>query len=60
MGWEEIISAIALGAMILLLAPNAKQIVQQTRTANLDEWLSAIIPLVLVIGFVIFLIILVR
>lgn len=60
MGWGEIISAIALGAMILLLIPNAQQIMQQTRVAKFEEWISAIIPLILVIGFVIFLIILVK
>lgn len=60
MGWGEIISAIALGAMILLLIPNAQQIMQQTRVAKFEEWVSVIIPLVLVVGFVIFLIILVR
>jgi hypothetical protein len=60
MEWEKIIWAIALSAMILLILPRTKEMMQQSTKVTWGEWITAIIPLALVVGFVILLIILVR
>jgi hypothetical protein len=60
MDWEKILWAILIGMMILVLIPRAKMMFQQTRQAQPGEWSSAILPLMLVVGFVILLIMLVR
>lgn len=58
--WEKIIWAIALGAMIWFMLPRVQAMIRNSRQATLAEWMTVILPLSLVIGFVILLIILVR
>lgn len=53
--WMKIGSALLLGAMILFLLPRAKQMMQESPKAEPGQWQSAIIPILLVIGFVVFL-----
>jgi len=60
MGWEKILWAILIGMMILALIPRIRAMFQQTRQAQPGEWSSVILPLVLVVGFVVLLVMLVR
>ena len=50
--WMKIGSAMLLGMMLLYMLPKAKQIMKNTRKGSASEWVSVIIPLVLVGGFV--------
>ena len=52
MDWMQIGSAILLGAMIVFLWPQAKQMLKETRKAEAGEWQSAILPILAVMGFV--------
>ncbi len=52
MGWMEIISAVALGAMVLYLLPRAKQMIANSPKAEKGDWQAAIIPILCVMGFV--------
>ena len=59
MDWMKILSAIALGAMIIYLIPRAKGIMEASAQAEKD-WKGALIPLAAVVLFVIFLVAMVR
>ena len=50
-----IASAVALGLMLLFLAPRAKEIVANTPKGSASDWQAAILPLLIVIGLVAFL-----
>jgi archaellum biogenesis protein FlaJ (TadC family) len=60
MDWEKFLWAILIVMMILTLIPRAKMMFQQSRQAQPGDWSSAILPLLLVVGFVILLVVLVR
>lgn len=55
MDWMKIASAVALGLMLLFLAPRAKEIVANTPKGSASDWQAAILPLLIVIGLVAFL-----
>jgi len=59
MDWMKILSAIALGAMIIYLIPRAKGIMEASAQAEKD-WKGVLIPLAAVVLFVIFLVAMVR
>ena len=59
MDWMKIGSALLLVIMIAVLFPRAKQIMKDTRKAESGEWMSALLPLLAVIGFVVLLILMV-
>lgn len=50
--WLKIGSALLLGAMLAMLWPRARIMMQEGRKGSAAEWKSAIIPLLLVAGFV--------
>ena len=52
MDWTKIFSAILIIAMIVYLLPRAKEMLKNTPKASSNDLLAALIPLVLVIGFV--------
>ena len=58
--WMKIGSALLLGTMIVMLWPQAKRMMRESRKAEAGEWRSAIIPVLLVMLFVAFLIMSVR
>ncbi len=58
--WMKIISAIALGAMIIYLLPRAKAMMQASAEAENKDWKGVLIPIAGVVLFVIFLIAMVR
>ncbi len=60
MDWTKILWALALGAMILLLWPQAKRMLAESRKAEPGEWAGVILPLALVAGLVAVLVLLVR
>ena len=60
MGWEKILWAVLIGMMIISLIPRARTMFQQSRQAHPGDWSSAILPLLLVGGFVMLLVIMLR
>ena len=52
--WMKIASAVLMGMMLVFLFPRAKQMLQEGPKGSSQEWVSALIPLALVIGFVVF------
>lgn len=59
MDWMKIGAAVLLGAMILLLLPRARQMMNESRKAEAGEWQSVLLPILAVAGFVVLLIMLV-
>ncbi len=57
--WMKIGSAVLIGAMLMFLLPRAKAMVQNSPKADGQQWLSALIPLALVVGFVVLLVMMV-
>ena len=53
--WMKIGSAVLMGMMLVFLFPRAKQMLKDGPKGSSQEWVSALIPLALVVGFVIFL-----
>jgi len=56
MDWMKILSAIFLVAMLVYLLPRAKQMMEISAQAENKDWMGALIPLIAVIGFVVFLV----
>lgn len=59
MDWMKIGSALLLLMMIILIWPNAKRMLSESRKANSSEWMNALLPLAAVAGFVVLLIMMV-
>jgi len=60
MDWIQITSAIFLGAMVIFLFPRAKHAIANSPKAEKGDWMSFIIPIAAVIGFIILLIMMVQ
>ena len=58
--WMKLLYAAALVLMLVYLIPRAKQMMEISAQAENKDWKGAIIPLIAVVIFVIFLISLVR
>ena len=56
MDWMKILSAMFLVAMLVYLIPRAKQMMEMSAQAENKDWMGAIIPLIAVVGFVVFLV----
>jgi hypothetical protein len=54
--WMKIGWALLLGAMLVMILPRARIMMKEGRKGSAAEWKSALIPLLLVVGFVILLI----
>jgi hypothetical protein len=54
--WMKIGSAILLGAMLIFIWPRARVMIKESPKGSAEEWKSALIPLLLVAGFIILLI----
>lgn len=54
--WMKIGSAMLLGMMLLMIWPRAKTMLKESPKGSSQEWKSALIPLLLVAGFIILLI----
>lgn len=55
MEWMKILSALALGAMLVLLFPRARRMMNESPAAKPGDWGAALVPIVLVVGFVLLL-----
>jgi general stress protein CsbA len=53
--WMKIGSAVLMGMMLVFLFPRAKQMLQDGPKGTSQEWITALIPLALVVGFVVLL-----
>ncbi len=60
MDWMKILSAIGLIAMMVLIWPSVKQATKNSPKGSTEDWMAFIKPMLLVVGFVILLILLVR
>jgi len=56
MDWMKIISALFLVAMLVYLIPRAKQMMEMSAQAENKDWKGVLIPLIAVVGFVMFLV----
>ena len=56
MDWLKIVSAIGLLAMMALIFPRVKEMVAQSPKGSANDWRSALMPLLMVAGFVAFLV----
>ena len=54
--WMKIGSALLLGMMLIIVWPKAKIMIKESPKGSAQEWKSALIPLLLVAGFIILLI----
>lgn len=54
--WLKLGSALFIAAMLVMIWPRARIMMQEGRKGSTAEWKAAIIPLLAVIGFVILLI----
>lgn len=59
-GWEQILLGIGAVALLFLFWPGVKRAMQQSKEAENPDWSEALLPVVVVIGFVILLIMLAR
>ena len=59
MDWVQILSAIFMGAMIIYLFPRAKQVMENSRKGDMNDWMGYIMPMTLVVLFIVVLIALV-
>ncbi len=55
MDWMKIVSAGALVLMLVVLIPRAKDVFANTPKASGGDWQAAILPILVVMGFVLFL-----
>lgn len=55
MNWIMILSALFLGAMLVFLFPYAKQAVKDSPKGTAQDWMGVVVPLLFVVGFVLFL-----
>lgn len=53
--WTKWLWALLIGAMIILLLPQAKAMVRNSPKARTGDWQGVVIPILLVIGFVLLL-----
>lgn len=53
--WMKIGSAVLLGIMLIFIFPRARQMLKEGPKGSSDDWRAAIIPLLLVVLFVVFL-----
>jgi flagellar biogenesis protein FliO len=60
MDWMKILSAVAIIAMMVLIWPSVKHATQNAPKGSMKDWMAFIKPMLLVIGFIILLIMLVR
>ena len=60
MDWTQILSAIALGAMLIFIFPGMRRAVKESPKGTMQDWMGYIIPITAVIGFVILLIMMVQ
>ena len=56
MDWMKILSAVALGLMIIYLLPRAKQMMKMSAEVENKDWMGVLIPIAGVILFVVFLV----
>jgi hypothetical protein len=54
--WLKLGSALFIGAMLVMIWPRARIMMQEGRKGSAADWKAAIIPLLAVVGFVILLI----
>ena len=52
MDWMKIGMAILFGAMIIMIFPRVKQALKESPEGSSSDWLSALIPIALVGGFI--------
>jgi len=56
MDWMKIGAAVLLVAMLVYLVPRAKAMIDGSPKASGQEWMGALVPLLLVLGFILLLV----
>lgn len=60
MGWEKIASVIFIGAMLVFIFPRMRHAMKHSPKGTAADWKGFLLPLLAVVAFVIFLIMMVR
>ena len=55
-GWEQILTGVAALLLLLFFWPGVKKMVKESPKGSTSDWMSVIIPLAVVVGFVMLLI----
>lgn len=55
MDWIEILSLLFLVMMAVVIFPRAKHLISNSRKAESGEWMGALLPILAVVAFVVFL-----
>lgn len=53
--WMKVVSAIALGAMLVVMIPRARQMLKESPAAQAGDWHAVLLPVGLVVVFVLLL-----
>jgi hypothetical protein len=53
--WMEIGAALLMGMMVIILFPRARQMLKESPKGSTADWMSFIIPIACVVGFVVLL-----
>lgn len=56
MEWIEIISALALGMFIVVMFPAARNMMQNSPKSSSSDWVSFVVPVVMIMLFIMLLI----
>ncbi len=56
MDWMKIFSALLIILMLAYIVPRAKDMVKNSPKGSNNDWIGALIPLILVVGFIFLLI----
>ena len=57
--WEAILAGVLVLAVLFFFGPGAKRAVENTPKADASDWKAAIVPIVLVAGFVVLMILMI-
>ena len=52
MDWTQILAAVFIAAMLVFLAPRAFRMMKESPEGSTSDWLSALIPIAVVGGFI--------
>ena len=58
--WEAILAGVLALAVLFFFGPGAKRAVEKAPKADAGDWKAAIMPILLVVGFVVLMILMIR
>ena len=58
--WEAILAGVLVLIVLFFFGPGAKRMMEKAPRAGADDWKAAIVPILLVAGFVVLMILMIR